>query len=291
MQIPVCPLCKSQDNEECFSERGYTLCACRVCELFFIHPYPSSNDHVHNRVSEYTYDEIEILDPLNHYRAEVQDYKRFFPFIARECEGARSVIDIGCGTGHLLERLAVYPELFRAGIELNAARAEMARKVSGCEIYQIPIEKFTSETTFDVITMINVLSHIPSFDSLFSSIRSLLSKNGKCILKTGELKKEVRKGDIFDWGIPDHLHFLGLSTIDFICRRYGFRVRRHERIPLSEELFSPYTWKSPGRSSVRNVMKRIVVHTPFALPVLARLYDMTHGRRIYSSFIVLTPQV
>ncbi|MFC1528299.1 hypothetical protein ACFL5B_00160, partial [Candidatus Latescibacterota bacterium] len=64
----------------------------------------------------------------------------------------------------------------------------------------------------------------------------------------------------------------------------------HDRKPLSQELFSPHTWKSPGRSAFRNTIKRIVVHTPFALAALARYYNMTHGTRIYSSFISLSPQ-
>ena len=290
MQTPICPLCKSQDNEECFSERGFTVCACNVCELFFIDPYPASSDKVHERVLEYNYDEIEILDPERRYRAETQYYKTYFPLLDQECEGAKSILDIGCGTGYLLERLTKYPNLIREGIELNNDRAKMARRVSGCKIHKIPIEEFTSDTKYDVITMINVLSHIPSFDSLFSSIRSLLNKNGKLILKVGEMKKNVRIWDAFDWGIPDHLHFLGLNTMEFISRQYGFKINKHQRVPNSDDLFSPHTWKSPGRSTFRNIIKQIVVHTPFALPVLARCYDITHRKRIYSSFIVLSPQ-
>lgn len=290
MQTPVCPLCKSQDNEERFLKTGYRVFVCHVCELFFINPYPTNSDQVHHRVSEDNYGEIDIIDSTKQYRSEVEFYKRYFSLIALECEGARFMLDVGCGTGHLLERLSIYPDLFRVGIELNIARAEMARKVSGCEIHQVPIEKFSSATKFDVITMIHVLSHIPSFDSLFNSIRSLLPKNGKLVLKVWEMRKDVKKGDMWDWQIPDHLHFLGLNAIDFICRKYGFRIDKRHRIPYSDELFSLHRWKAPGRSAVRNIIKQIVVHIPFTLPVLARCYEMVHGRRIYTSLIVLSSQ-
>lgn len=286
MQTPACPLCKSQDNEERFLERGYTVFVCHVCGLFFINPYPEIGE-VQHRVSEYEYDEIEILDVTKHYLAEVQFYQRYFPLISQECTEAKSILDVGCGTGHLLERLSIYPGLYRVGIELNAARAERARKVATCEIFQVPIEEFSSERKYDVITMINVLSHIPSFDRLFNSIHSLLQEGGKLILKTGEMRRDVRRSDVFDWGIPGHMHFLGLTTIDFICSKYGFRVCRHLRVPYSDELFLPSRWKTPGRSRVRDMVKQIVVHIPFALPILARLYSMTHGNRLFSSFIVL----
>jgi len=288
MQTPVCPLCNMLNNEERFSERGYKVFVCNVCGLFFINPYPSKNENVRDRVGEYNYDNLEIPDSQKQRHNEVEYYKRYFPLIGQECENADSVLDVGCGTGYLLERLSIYPNLFRAGIELNTARAEIAKKVSGCEIHQIPIEEFPNDKKFDVIIMINVFSHIPHFDSLYQSIRLLLKENGKIILKTGELHNDVRKRDIFDWGIPDHVHFLGLNTIDFICRKYKFKICKHVRIPLSEELFLPSTWKLRGRSAFRNRIKGIVAYTPFALPFIAKLYDITHEKRIYSSFIVLS---
>jgi hypothetical protein len=107
----------------------------------------------------------------------------------------------------------------------------------------------------------------------------------KLYLKLASLKKT----DIFDWGIPGHLHFLGLNTIDFICQKYDFKIFKHQRIPLSHDLFSPSRFKAQGRSKVRNVIKQLVLLFPFALPILARIYDIVKGERIYSSFIILTP--
>ena len=286
MTLPVCPLCKTQDNEYCFSERNYNLRRCNNCELFFIDPYP---ENIHNRVSEYNYDELEIVNPEKHYLASVQFQKRYFNIIDQEVRGTRSILDVGCGTGHLLERLGIYPDLLRVGIELNTDRAKMARQITGLEIWQVPIEEFSTNTKFDVITMIDVLSHISSFDKLFAKLRSLLQPNGKLILKVGEFGRDIKKNDIFDWGIPDHLHVLGLSTINFICRKYGWKICKHQRIPLSRDLFSPTRFRESGRSTMRNVIKRLILYIPFALPVLAKCYDVLKGQRIYSSFIVLSP--
>ncbi|MGB3479114.1 MAG: methyltransferase domain-containing protein [bacterium] len=289
MKIPICPLCKSQDNKLFFSERGYDLFACNVCELFFIDPYPTASDQVYNHVSNYSYDEIEILDSKKRYCAETLYYKKYMPLIAAECNGVTSILDVGCGSGYLLKQLGIlYPDTLRFGIELNKARAEMARKVSGCEIFQKPIEEISNHTKFDVITMINVLSHIPSFDTLFRSVQSLLQNNGKLILKVGEMKKDVKKNSVFDWEIPDHLHFLGFNTIDYICSKYNFKIRKHLRLPYSKELFSADRWRSPGRSAFRNAIKKVVVHMPFALSILGAFYDLIYGRKMYSSFIVLS---
>lgn len=288
MQSPICPFCGSKNNEKRFSVRGYDLFVCHTCELLFINPYPTDIDKRHATVAESKFDEIEILAPQKHYLAEVKYYKKYFPLVEEECKDAKSVLDIGCGTGHLLELLGRYPHLIRVGIELNSARARLAKEHSGSEIYQVPIEGFSNRIKFDVIIMMNVLSHICSFDRLFTSISSLLSEGGKLILKVGEFRKDVRKADVFDWGIPDHMHFLGLNTLDFICRKYGFTICKHQRIPLSSDIFTRSRFKTAGRSFLRNTIKLVLAYTPFALSILRKLYDMKHGRELYSSFIVLT---
>jgi SAM-dependent methyltransferase len=258
--------------------------------LFFIHPYPFDEDTVHSKVTEYDYEKLRIQDAQSHYSASKSFYQAYFPRIAQQCEDAKSFLDIGCGTGRLLELLGKsHPHIHRVGIELNTERGNFAKRIASCEVSRSPVEQFSYPRKFDVITMINVLSHIPSFDTLFSCIKSLLSDNGKLILKVGEVSQSITKDAVFDWGIPDHLHFLGMNTLQFICRKYGFAIVLHDRVALSSELFSRSRWKTPGRSVSRNMIKRFVATVPFALAVLSRLYDAKHGGKIHSSFVVLTP--
>jgi len=280
----TCPLCNSDQHQYCFSERGHDLLECDVCDLFYIHPYP---DDVRGRVAEYDYVDLRLVSPDQHYRSEMVYQQAHFKQLSDALHGARSVLDVGCGTGHLLELLAKDRQLYRAGVELNKDRAAFAKKTAQCEVFQIPIEEFEPQRKFDAIIMTDVLSHIPNFERLFKSVSRLLSPDGRFILRTGEMAKHVRKSDLFDWGIPDHLHFLGLRTLDHICRQFGFRILEHTRAPLSKELFSPTYFRQPGRSKLRNILKAVLLHTPLALNALAAAYDLRSGQRVYSSFIVL----
>jgi SAM-dependent methyltransferase/ribosomal protein S27AE len=283
---PVCPLCGSSQARAHFAQRGYSLMACGVCELFFIDPYPRDTERQHEVVATHAYEGFQLLDAVKHYEYERNFYREYFELIQQECLQARSILDVGCGCGYLLERLAVRADLYRVGVELNRQRAEQARRVAHCEVFDIPIEDFPATRRFDVITLINVFSHIPGIDRLFEKLRSLLNDNGKIILRTGEMRKDVRKSAIFDWEIPDHLQFLGLNTLEFLAQKHGFEIQTRRRTPLSKQLFAPETWRMKGRSGFRNRIKSMA-RIPFALPLLEQFYELIHRSSVFSSFIVL----
>ncbi len=291
MSSPFCPLCRNQRSEPRFVERGHTLWRCPDCGLFFIDPYPSENAGFRESVIDNSYEGgIESTDSDAYYQGEVNFYRHYFPLVEREIEGARRLLDVGCGTGRLLELLSKRRGLACEGIELNAARAELASKRASCPVHRIPVEQFAASEKYDIITFINVLSHIPWFDPVYGTIRSLLAEGGRFIMKTGELEPDVRRDDIYDWAIPVHVHFLGIETAEYIARKYGMRIIRHIRVPMADELYSPDRMKSPGPSSFRNRIKSMVARFPFILSLARRWYTMRHGTRIYSSYIVFTPE-
>lgn len=285
---PFCPLCGDGDTAHAFTENGCALRKCATCGLFFVHPYPEGLQQ-HARVSSGESTEIEILDCMRRREGERLYYQRHFDLIADECCGAKSLLDVGCGTGYLLEQFSSRASLYTAGIELNAEAARHARRTSGRPIYEVPFEEFRSDRKFDAITMINVLSHVPSFDGMFRSLRAALRPGGKIILRTSEMGGNVSRWNQVHWGIPDDLHFLGLGTLDFLCAKYGFVITRHIRTPFEEELFLRSRWEQVGRSRLHNFIKLVGVRAPFVLPILRKLYTATLGQRLFISFAVLTP--
>lgn len=246
-------------------------------------------DRHHKNVQTGSNPEIQILDCERRYLGARLYYERHFASIARECAGAQAVLDVGCGTGRLLQLLTRQDGLRCMGIELNVQAADFARKASACEIEEIPFEEFAGGEKFDVVTLINVFSHIPSFDGLFESLRRALKPGGKVILRTAEMAANVSRWNQLHWGIPDDLHFLGLRTLDFLCAKYGFVVLRHERLPYEDELFRRSRWRQMGRSRVVNFVKFCGVHVPGTLTALKSAYTALLGKRIFLSFIVLSP--
>ena len=255
--MPNCPLCKNSNHKLQFKDNGYNVLTCQTCALMFIDPYPPLQDR-YDTVKDYSHGDMSILGAEKHYQYEKQFYKKYFDPIYKCCKTSESILDVGCGTGYLLERLQKSPNLKRVGLELNESRAKLARNHAQCEILETPVESL-EHSPFDVITLINVLSHIPDFDLLFNSFRRLLKPGGRLILKVGEVSSDVQQNDEMDWCIPDHLHFLGLETLQYIGKKYGFEILHHQRQPYYEDLFSKERWRSPGRSKVKNLIKTILV--------------------------------
>ena len=286
---PLCPLCGSHRNRKAFVENRCELRVCGTCDLFFIHPYPGSGER-HREVNAGRVEGIELLDCARRYAGERLYYDRHFDSIAELCEGARSLLDVGCGTGHLLERFSSQREVHRVGIELNAEAARFARNTAECEIVETPFEEFHADSCFDAITMINVFSHLPSLDALFAAVRRTLNRGGKLIFRTSEMSADVSRWNQLHWGIPDDLHFLGLGTIEYLCWKYGFEIVHHTRLPYEEELFLPSRWKQMGRRKAVNALKAAGVRIPGALHTFQAIYRALLGGRLFVSLIAITPR-
>lgn len=286
--IPQCPLCGCRENQKAFADNACELRACRHCGLFFIHPYPRIHQR-HAQIETGALDGIDLLDCERRHAGERLYYDRHFASIEEECRSARSFLDVGCGTGRLLELLSARNDMRRMGIELNPRAAQFARQIANCEILEVPFEEFRTQDRFDVISMINVFSHIPSLDALFASLRAALAPEGKVILRTSEMSARVSRWNQLHWGVPDDLQFLGLETIGFICRKYGFEVRRHVRVPFEEELFQRSRWLQMGRRNLVNRIKQVGLHLPGALAAMKSVYRAILGHRLFVSFIVLSP--
>lgn len=99
--------------------------------------------------------------------------------------GGNRALDVGCGTGLLLKRLArVMPEV--VGIEQDDRTAARARvtvaKVDNATVLEAPFDPAAfDQESFDLVTFVAVLHHLPLGQSL-KAARSLLRPGGRLVL-------------------------------------------------------------------------------------------------------------
>jgi 2-polyprenyl-3-methyl-5-hydroxy-6-metoxy-1,4-benzoquinol methylase len=127
-------------------------------------------------------------------------------------------LDIGCGCGTLLQ-VARQNGLEVEGIEINPDRLAYCRD-AGLKAYGRDIEAdFLPPSSYDVVSLINVFSHLRWPMITFSATHRILRDNGVILVATSELGKRAYKGEVENWHIPNHLHFAGPNTFQSICSK------------------------------------------------------------------------
>jgi SAM-dependent methyltransferase len=102
--------------------------------------------------------------------------------IARFLGGRTSSADfleIGCGTGYVLRRLAAVPYLRVMGAEIHLAGIELAKqRVPDVEIVQLDATRLPFTGRFDAIGMFDVLEHIERDEEVMRSVHQALGPGG-----------------------------------------------------------------------------------------------------------------
>ena len=166
------------------------------------------------------------LGPFERGVAEV--YRRFFVdlgALAREIRawtGAGAILEVGCGEGLLLSRLAaVYPQAEVVGIDPSPAVGRLFRG----DRRRVSFERASTEElarrrphAFDLVVLCDVLHHVPppARRHLLASLRGLLAPGGGVAVKDWErrpgpihllvrLSDRYLTGDDVTYAAPDEL--------------------------------------------------------------------------------------
>lgn len=110
-----------------------------------------------------------------------EEIGRLQTYISRHLPGARSLLELGCGTGALLAGLA--PGLSVTGIDRSPEMLAIAAEAApGARLVQADMTAFSLPGRFDVIIcMFDTLNHVQSFSgwlTLFSCVHEHLTDGG-----------------------------------------------------------------------------------------------------------------
>ncbi|RPI74713.1 MAG: class I SAM-dependent methyltransferase, partial [Desulfobacteraceae bacterium] len=112
----------------------------------------------------------------NHYYYREQ--RRYFQFLVPE---GRSVLELGCGTGDLLDALKPSRGV---GIDLSGAMLEQARrKFPHLEFRQTDIEVLEAwGETFDVIVLSDVIGHLQDIEIVLKRIKHFCRPDTRIVI-------------------------------------------------------------------------------------------------------------
>lgn len=100
--------------------------------------------------------------------------------IEMQCPNCRSILEVGCGTGFVLQRLAKdFPEASITGLEYYPDALPIAqRRCPRAQLGQADITNFSYDTQFDVVGCFDVLEHIPDDLAALRNLRKAIRSDG-----------------------------------------------------------------------------------------------------------------
>lgn len=288
-----CDCCGSQDWNPLFVENGIQLGKCPHCDLHSIEHIPDADARMTEmEEGHYAGGDLEILDASKQVKMErvmTAMFRRYVD-IAKPLVPGGTWFDIGCGAG-LLIGLAQQAGYGGEGLELNAARRTVAIKQTGVTVHGEPVELLNlPDNSYDVISLINVFSHLTSPTATLTEIKRILKPTGVLIMATGEMTDGVQKSHVFNWNLGDHLYFLGDRTIDVYAKNLGYDVLEHRRAWLPDEMFSKEWLTVKGRDPKKNALKTAIRLTPGGLKLLrAVMLRRQADSKAHSGIFALRP--
>lgn len=154
--------------------------------------------------------------------------------------GSPRVLDIGCGSGQFLARLARMGYECH-GTELSPETGERASKIPGLKLQfgDLTPQTYPSRS-FDLISIWHVLEHLPDPDSVLRLCREWLRDGGALLIAVPNIdswQARLFRGSWFHIDPPRHLHHFSRGSLASALEKAGFRIDRMRTLSWEQNLY------------------------------------------------------
>jgi SAM-dependent methyltransferase len=137
------------------------------------------------------------------------------------------LIDIGCATGALLEKLRNRGGESR-GVEISPS-AEYARRTRGLDVRSIPLEECRfPAASFDVVLASHLIEHLNDPAGFTAEVYRILAPGGRFLVTTPNISGFQARlfGNRWRSAIFDHLYLFSVKTLSRLLVEKGFALER-----------------------------------------------------------------
>lgn len=267
-----CPLCKKNDYDKIIvsidkkkkTKKFFTnifnssssvfdeqIVKCNSCNFIYLNP--RINQKIINKGYSYSQDKKFV----SQNKIRVKTFKNTLEIIDNRINlSNKKILDIGSGGGAFLKACKDI-KIQVEGIEPNKWLVKYAKKkynvnISSKKIYNI-------KKSFDVVSLFDVLEHIPNLQSTVNEITRLVKKNGHLIINVPDHDSLARKLLKTKWPfyLNVHLHYFNERTLSKLLEK---RFKLVYSKPYWQNLEINYIMERAAKYfSFLNILKKLLV--------------------------------
>ena len=233
LQPVACGFCGSDSSDLKFRDGPFSVVTCRECNLTYVTPRLTNADLIEHVYNEGYWNSSEAktrgyTDYISDAELYLKTYRRRLAVVRRHFKAPGRVLDVGCAAAYFLS--VMKDEGWQVtGLEPSeAVRAEAAGRIGAENVMDGLLGQVDLEPgSFDLITLWDVLEHIPDPVAALSAARELLAPGGKLLIETQNVNSRAA-----EWLGPkwqhykhtEHIYHFNPKTLGAILERAGWRT-------------------------------------------------------------------
>ncbi len=227
-----CPLCESFDTNYFCKKRGFDLYKCKNCKLLFIFPLPKSIELYDSSYFTGAEKGFGYVDYDADKEPMIPTFHKYMDIIGKLGKTSGKLLDIGAATGFFVN-IAKGRGFDALGVELSDYAANIGRN-KGLNVItgDLKDQKFAPES-FDVVTMFDVIEHVPYPKETIAEVSKILKKGGLLIINTPDAESLWAKVLGKNWPLimpPEHIHYFSEDNISKYLLKDGFKKKLSTKI-------------------------------------------------------------
>jgi 2-polyprenyl-3-methyl-5-hydroxy-6-metoxy-1,4-benzoquinol methylase len=242
--LKKCPLCDSKATQygksrfhnvdtvagvdsSTYIDKSYTLYKCNSCNLVYKLPLPTKNSLrlLYGKSGKEEFCGVAFQERLDRRFDEIET-------IALSLSKGKNVLDIGCGNGAMLGSWDDCWNKFGVEYSLPSSRSAVNQgvKIIGRTVSDISTKY---KSYFDVVTLIDVVEHIPNPKIFLEDLFAITKIQGIIIILTGITDywfwRLIKSGYWYE-SFPEHLVFFSKKTFQFLANQNSGKIVFEKRV-------------------------------------------------------------
>ncbi len=241
--IGVCPACQASACSHRMVKDGWVIRSCRACGTWFVANPPSAEQlrdlygaaYFTERLAQHSEDDLRAIA----WRSAVGNARERLALIRRYAPRARRLLDVGCGTGAFLHvaREAAYD---CCGVDVSSEAVAVVRGRLGIEAHAGDLASLSlPSASFDVITLFDVVEHVPNPFQIAAEVCRLLVPGGAALLTTGDTDSLICRLSGRWWHLmtpPEHLTYFSRRGLARMMEAAGLSMRHSWHKPVTANI-------------------------------------------------------